>query len=66
LRVLARIFTNQAPSPLVSVLHGGKATFEMEPGVYEGTVSFYDDGSMRTLVLDDCWKSFVARVTPQG
>ena len=48
------------------MLQGGKATFEMEPGVYEGTVTLYDDGGKRTLVLDDLWKSFVARVTPQG
>jgi hypothetical protein len=48
------------------MLQSGKATFEMEPGVYEGTVTLYDDGGKRTLVLDDLWKSFRARVAPEG
>jgi hypothetical protein len=43
----------------------GKATFEMQPGLYEGTISLYDDGGTRRLVLDDSWASFNAQVVPQ-
>ncbi len=46
-------------------VHDGKATFEMQPALREGTVTLYTDGGTRRLVLDDQWGAFNARVTPQ-
>ena len=42
-----------------------KASFEMQPGFYEGTISLYEDGGTRRLVLNDGWASFNAQVVPQ-
>ena len=46
-------------------LQGGQATYQMEPFEYEGTMTLYLDGAKKTLVLDDTWRPFNARVTPQ-
>ena len=46
-------------------LQNGRATYNMEPPVYEGTITLYVDGDRRTLVMDDTWASFNAQVTPQ-
>jgi hypothetical protein len=46
-------------------LQDGKATYQMEPLEYEGTMTLYLDGPKKTLVLDDTWLPFNARVTPQ-
>jgi hypothetical protein len=44
---------------------GGKASFEMPPGPYEGTIRLYDEGGTRRLVLSDPGASFHARVEPR-
>jgi len=44
---------------------GGKASFEMPPGPYEGTIQLYDDGGTPRLVLSDPGASFRARVEPR-
>ena len=46
-------------------LQNGQATYNMEPPVYEGTITLYVDGDRRTLVMDDTFASFNAQVTPQ-
>lgn len=46
-------------------IRDGKASFEMERGVYEGTIDFYDERGTRRLVLNDLWASFNARAVPQ-
>ncbi len=43
----------------------GQASFEMQPGPYEGNIRLYDEGGTRRLVLDDLWASFNARVVPR-
>ncbi len=43
----------------------GKATFRMEPGLFEGTVTLYGSGGSRLLILDDNWSTFYAQVTPR-
>jgi hypothetical protein len=43
----------------------GKATFRMEPGPYEGTVTLYASRGSRLLILDDNWLAFYAQVTPR-
>ena len=43
----------------------GRATFEMHPDLYEGTVRLFDDGGRRQLVLDDYRLPFQARVAMQ-
>jgi len=43
----------------------GQATFEMQPGAYEGSIRLYDEGGTRRLVLDDQWAAFNAQVSPQ-
>jgi hypothetical protein len=43
----------------------GKATFEMQPALREGTVTLYTDGGTRRLVLNDQWGPFNAWVAPQ-
>jgi len=43
----------------------GKATFEMEPGLREGTVTLYEAGGSRRLVLNDVWSTFNAQVVPR-
>jgi hypothetical protein len=43
----------------------GKATFTMEPGLLEGTVTLYASGGSRRLVLDDDWSTFYAQVVPR-
>jgi hypothetical protein len=43
----------------------GKATFEMEPGLREGTVTLYEAGGSRRLVLNDDWSTFNAQVVPR-
>lgn len=40
----------------------GQASFEMQPGAYEGSISLYDEGGKRRLVLDDLWAPFNAQV----
>jgi hypothetical protein len=47
----------------VSVANG-RAIFQMHPPLYEGTVTLYESGGDRTLVLDDDWNAFNARVVP--
>ena len=46
-------------------IRDGKASYEMQPGAYEGSIRLYDDGGARQLVLDDSWASLNARVVPQ-
>jgi hypothetical protein len=46
-------------------VRNGQATFEMQPGPYEGSIRLYDDGGTRQIVLDDFWASFNARAVPQ-
>lgn len=46
-------------------IHDGQASFEMQPGLYEGSIRLYDEGGTRQLVLDDAWASLNARVVPQ-
>ena len=46
-------------------LQNGRATYNMEPPVYEGTITLYVDGDRRTLVMDDTFASFNAQATPQ-
>jgi hypothetical protein len=43
----------------------GRATFEMQPGLREGTVTLYESGGSRRLVLDDDWSTFNAQVVPR-
>ena len=45
--------------------HDGQASFEMQPGAYEGSIRLYDEGGTRRLVLDDLWASFNAQVAPR-
>jgi uncharacterized protein YceK len=42
----------------------GRATFEMSPPLFEGTVRLYQDGGKRELVLEDELRSLSARVAP--
>jgi hypothetical protein len=44
-------------------IRGGQATFEMQPLLYEGSLTLYLDGGQRSLVLDGLWDSFTAQVT---
>jgi hypothetical protein len=46
-------------------VRNGQATFEMQPGPYEGSIRLYDDGGTRQIVLDDFWASFNARAVPR-
>ena len=46
-------------------VQNGQASYNMEPPVYEGTITLYVEGDRRTLVMDDTWASFNAQVTPQ-
>lgn len=46
-------------------VRNGQATFEMQPGPYEGSIRLYEDGGTRQVVLDDFWASFNARVVPR-
>ena len=46
-------------------VRNGQATFEMQPGPYEGSIRLYDDGGTRQIVLDDFRLSFNARAVPQ-
>jgi len=43
----------------------GQASFEMQPGAYEGSIRLYDEGGNRRLVLDDLWAPFNAQVAPR-
>ena len=43
----------------------GQASFEMQPGAYEGSISLYNEGSQRRLVLDGLWAPFNAQVAPR-
>lgn len=45
-------------------LRGGRARFEMEPPLLEGSIVLYDDGR-RSLVLNELWATFAAQVRPQ-
>ena len=47
------------------MVRNGQATFEMQPGPYEGSIRLYDDGRTRQIVLEDSWASFNARVVPR-
>jgi len=47
------------------VISNGRATYEMEPSVHEGSLTLYAEGGKRTLVFDDQWSPFRAEVTPQ-
>lgn len=46
-------------------VRNGRATFEMQPGPYEGSIRLYENGGTRQIVLDDIWASFNARAVPQ-
>jgi len=46
-------------------VRNGQATFEMQPGPYEGSIRLYENGGTRQIVLDDIWASFNARAVPQ-
>ena len=46
-------------------VRNGQATFEMQPGPYEGLIRLYDDGGTRQIVLNDFWASFNAWAVPQ-
>ncbi len=46
-------------------IENGTATYQMEPLEYEGTLVLYVDGGRKTLVMDDRWLPFNARMTPQ-
>lgn len=43
----------------------GRATFEMVPSLFEGTMRLYDNGDKRELVLKDEPHSLGAHVVPQ-
>ena len=43
----------------------GRATFEMHPTEYEGTIRLYEGGGKRELVLEDELQSLTARVVPK-
>ena len=43
----------------------GQASFEMQPGAYEGSISLYEEGGKRRLVLDDLWAPFNAQLVPR-
>jgi hypothetical protein len=47
------------------MVRNGLATFEMQPGAYEGSIRLYDDGRTRQIVLEDSWASLNARVVPR-
>ena len=47
-------------------IQNGQATYEMHPPVYEGTITLYDDGGKRQLVLKDLWGPFTAWVVPRS
>src|SRR5262245_36646437 len=46
-------------------IQNGKATYQMEPLEYEGTMTLYDEAGKKTLIMDDLWLPFNARMTPQ-
>jgi len=46
-------------------IQNGKATYQMEPLEYEGTMTLDVDGGKKTLIMDDLWLPFYARMTPQ-
>src|SRR5437773_9189917 len=46
-------------------VRNGRASFEMHPTLYEGSIRLYEDGGTRQLVLQDEWQFFLARVRPQ-
>ena len=46
-------------------IQNGKATYQMEPLEYEGTMTLYDEAGKKTLIIDDLWRPFNARMTPQ-
>jgi hypothetical protein len=37
----------------------------MEPGLREGTITLYESGGSRRLVLDDAWSTFNPQVVPR-
>ena len=43
----------------------GRATFEMHPTMYEGTIRLYEGGGKRELILHDELQALTARVRPQ-
>jgi len=47
------------------MVRNGQATFEMQPGPYEGSIRLYENGGTRQIVLDDLWASFSARAVPR-
>ena len=47
------------------MVRNGQATFELQPGPYEGSIRLYENGGTRQIVLDDFWASFNARAVPQ-
>ena len=46
-------------------IQNGKASYQMEPLEYEGTMTLYVDAGKKTLIMDDLWLPFYARMTPQ-
>jgi len=43
----------------------GRASFEMSPSIFEGTILLYESGGKRELVLHDDVHSLEARVVPE-
>lgn len=46
-------------------LKDGRARFEMEPPLLEGSIILYEDGGRRSLALNELWATFTAQVRPQ-
>jgi uncharacterized protein YndB with AHSA1/START domain len=46
-------------------VENGRATFEMHPTIYEGTIRLYESGGTRELILQDEVRSLTARVVQQ-
>lgn len=46
-------------------IQNGQASFRMDPSLYEGSITLYDDGGKRQLVLRDRWRPFAAWVAPR-
>jgi hypothetical protein len=44
-------------------IRDGQATFEMQPPLYECSITLSLDGGQRTLALDGLWDSFTAQMT---
>jgi hypothetical protein len=45
-------------------VQGGEATYEMQPGGYEGRIRLFDEGGARRLVLSDARATLRAQAVP--